>query len=643
MPEPQFNLRRGLGAALLASLCLLAPAAASANTITVDSTADPGAPGICTVRDAIIAANTNVAANGCTAGSGLDVVDASGIAGQITLTAALPNISTDIVVLGSGSDQLTITGADTYRPFNVITGATAAITDLTITHGFALFGGAISNTGTLTLNGVVVSNSKAQQTGSTNTFPEAGGIFNQGILHLILSSVIGNAAVATGSTNQNGPEGGGIYSQGTTSLDRSTVSGNQAMADAMGGATTNAIGGGILIAGGTTTIVQSTISGNSASATGGASSNSANGGGISGGNVPGLTLNIDRSTVTGNSVTAGSPVATAAGGGISADGTTFAMTSSTISGNSATSYANFRSGATTRTFKDSIIANPIGGGNCSAASTSQGYNIDSGTTCGFNQPTDQPSTDPLLGPLADNGGPTQTMLPQPNSPAIDKGQVTGETVDQRGLQRPWLFDITEPTNGDGSDIGAVEVEGPVPTGTTPASPNASGTPNVFGTVESGSTVQLFTGTSCGTQVGSGPASGFLSPGVAPSSAIPEGSTTFSVRSTYGTATSDCSPTTVDYTRLASPPSGGGGGGASPPDTSLSAKVRKPKHKATFTFASSDPSATFMCKLDKGAFAPCTSPVTIKKLRKGKHTFTVEAVNAAGPDPSPATFKFKLKL
>jgi large repetitive protein len=79
-----------------------------------------------------------------------------------------------------------------------------------------------------------------------------------------------------------------------------------------------------------------------------------------------------------------------------------------------------------------------------------------------------------------------------------------------------------------------------------------------------------------------------------------------------------------------------------PDTSLNARVRKRKHKATFTFGSSDPSATFMCKLDKRALAPCTSPVTFKKLRKGRHTFTVEAVNAAGADPSPATFSFKLK-
>ncbi len=54
-----------------------------------------------------------------------------------------------------------------------------------------------------------------------------------------------------------------------------------------------------------------------------------------------------------------------------------------------------------------------------------------------------------------------------------------------------------------------------------------------------------------------------------------------------------------------------------------------------------PVATFECKLDKGAFAPCTSPKTYK-VKPGKHTFSVEAVAAAGTDATPATFSFKVK-
>jgi len=64
--------------------------------------------------------------------------------------------------------------------------------------------------------------------------------------------------------------------------------------------------------------------------------------------------------------------------------------------------------------------------------------------------TGQAPIDPLLGPLADNGGPTQTHLPQPGSSALDAaGTAAGPASDQRGISRP---------QGAASDIGAVEVE-----------------------------------------------------------------------------------------------------------------------------------------------------------------------------------------
>jgi hypothetical protein len=55
----------------------------------------------------------------------------------------------------------------------------------------------------------------------------------------------------------------------------------------------------------------------------------------------------------------------------------------------------------------------------------------------------------------------------------------------------------------------------------------------------------------------------------------------------------------------------------------------PTSTATFTFGSSDPSATFECSVDGGAFAACTSPVAIGPLANGAHTFDVRARNAAG--------------
>jgi sugar lactone lactonase YvrE len=81
-------------------------------------------------------------------------------------------------------------------------------------------------------------------------------------------------------------------------------------------------------------------------------------------------------------------------------------------------------------------------------------------------------TDPRLGPLQDNGGPTRTHAPLPDSPAIDRGKNlflddcnAPVPFDQRGFPRPVRFNpaIPEPTGGDGSDIGAVELSGPAPT------------------------------------------------------------------------------------------------------------------------------------------------------------------------------------
>jgi hypothetical protein len=566
------------------------PAAASANTITIDSTADPGAPGICTLRDAIAAANSNSAQNGCTAGGGAsDVIDATGISGTITLAASLPTLTTNLDINGPGSGSLAVNGQDLYRPINDTGPATTvSISGLTITHALG-FGGAgiLNSTGTLTLTDVVVSQSHAISNSPSNQFAQGGGIDNNGgTLHLILSTVANNAAVANGGTNQNAPSGGGIWTNGTLTLDRSTVSGNQATADAATGNSSSASGGGISLQGGSLTATQSTISGNTASATGGATSNDAHGGGIAVATAAGVSLVLDRVTVAGNTATASGTSPSASVGGIRAAGTTGSVLdikSSTIATNSAPLYANLEFGGATQTVKNTIVSDPLGGGqNCSpGGAASQGYNIDSGTSCGFNQTGDQTNTgDPQLGPLLNKGGPTETMLPGPNSPALDKGQSSGETVDQRGLQRPWLFDVTEPTGGDGTDIGAVEVQGPVPTGTTPASPGASGTPNVFGTVDSGSLVQLFTGAACNTQVASGSVAAFRTPGLVPSTPVPEGTTTtFSVRSTYGSATSICSPTTIDYTRTATPPPSGGG--ATPPSTTPPTKKKcKKKKRAT---------------------------------------------------------------
>jgi len=79
---------------------------------------------------------------------------------------------------------------------------------------------------------------------------------------------------------------------------------------------------------------------------------------------------------------------------------------------------------------------------------------------------DQINTDPMLGPLQDNGGPTFTHALLPGSPAIDAGKNFGAaTTDQRGSGFVRTFDyasIANANGGDGTDIGAFEVQPPAP-------------------------------------------------------------------------------------------------------------------------------------------------------------------------------------
>lgn len=110
---------------------------------------------------------------------------------------------------------------------------------------------------------------------------------------------------------------------------------------------------------------------------------------------------------------------------------------------------------------DMILANE--GANCEGGVLSGDYNIVSDTSCGFTQPHDQQGMNPLLGPLASNGGPTPTHALLPGSPAIDAGScVAGVTTDQRGIARP---------QGATCDIGAYEYQyvAPSPAGRTGSS------------------------------------------------------------------------------------------------------------------------------------------------------------------------------
>jgi hypothetical protein len=133
----------------------------------------------------------------------------------------------------------------------------------------------------------------------------------------------------------------------------------------------------------------------------------------------------------------------------------------------------------TPSYQNTIFAAGSGAPNCAAAQqdsgpaplTSLGSNLSSDASCFLDLDTDSPSVDPMLGPLASNGGPTQTHLPQTGSPAIDHGFSNGLTNDQRGQPRPSqsLDPVQDavpiitparvnPAGGDGADIGAVEIQ-----------------------------------------------------------------------------------------------------------------------------------------------------------------------------------------
>jgi hypothetical protein len=476
---------RGVGAisALLAVLAAV-PAVAGAATITV-TTANDVSASQCTLRDAIIASNTNAANNACPAGEPDPVTDVIQFSlpgpSTITLGSALPVVFDQTAIVGPGEAQLTISGPGAFTILDFSGTAIASLSGVTITGGGGPEGAGIINEGALALDRVAVVGNVASEVGGPSAFPEGGGIRNGGgALTLSRSTVSGNSAIGSGAPGQNGPEGGGIYNNtGTLTIEESTISGNSAKAVAGVGGTTNAVGGGIENASGKLTLRRSTVSGNAVRASGSPSFNTAQGAGVFNGNAPTTTEVIEDSTITGNSATAIGSGANnqSQGGGVYSQGLAASpatIASSTIVGNGAVLGANLRN-AKVPTVSNTIIADPLGGGqNCDAPVQSAGFNLEDANSCGFTKPTDRPKTDPLLSPagLADNGGPTPTIALQLGSPAVNQGlSAPGEAIDQRGTTRPLLYPgipvVTPGSNG--ADIGAYELQVPVP----PAAPGSA--------------------------------------------------------------------------------------------------------------------------------------------------------------------------
>ena len=348
----------------------------------------------------------------------------------------------------------------------------AELTDVLIAGNTATRGGGVYNSGVITVTGGTVSSNTGSAVGggienrgtmtldtvdaNNNAAPDVGGIVNEGVLTLVHVTIDANQATAdmvggldnqvdsivaatnvTITNNTAVQTAGGIGNGGTVTLTNATVSNNSAFYEA----------GIYNTSGGQLTINSSTVSGNTGQ----------DGGGIGNGGNATLT-NV---TISGNTAS------TAAGGGIE-NGGAITLTNVTIDGNRAVQGGGIYSMSGSVQLKNSIVANSFAGGNCSGTITSNGNNLSSDNTCAsyFIAAGDLDNVDPLLGPLQDNGGATQTHALIAGSPAIDSGSNSGcPSADQRGLTRP------VDGNFDGTatcDIGAYEFGEPVPTATPTA-------------------------------------------------------------------------------------------------------------------------------------------------------------------------------
>jgi hypothetical protein len=275
--------------------------------------------------------------------------------------------------------------------------------------------------------------------------------------------IINNSIISGNLSGKGQTDGGGIYSSGTLEITNSTMDGNS-----VGGP-----GGGINNTG-NAIITSSTISGNFS---GGGSPGPQTGPGFGGGISNGGTLTISNSTISGNSVLT-TDQGPGSGGGIGNSGS-LQIANSTISGNSGTNGGAICNGAASLEIANSILnAGDVGENifNDGGTITSLGYNLSSDNGGGYlNGPGDQINTDPLLGPLQDNGGPTFTHELLTGSPAIDAGDpnfTPPPLYDQRG---PLFWRVSNSR----IDVGSFEVQAgttPSPTPTATLSPSPTPTP-----------------------------------------------------------------------------------------------------------------------------------------------------------------------
>ena len=310
-------------------------------------------------------------------------------------------------------------------------------------YGGALFSGSstvIVAQSSLSMN-KALAGSGSSVYGGISGEAQGGAIYNDGILHLVDTSVSRNEAVSGRYSSSNKPgKAGGLYNGGTAHVNRSTFDGNIAMGGE-GGVRFDPTSGGDGLGGGI-----------------------ANVGTLNGTNC---TLVLNRAQAGGTYFQGSRPIAfagTAAGGGIQSAAGTLRLVNVTLASNVVIQglYSPPPGGAsvangTGQVFSaNSLVAfgfvssNDVTTlhSNVSGTITDNGYNLCTDNSWAFTSGTSFSSTDPKLAPLDDYGGETRTMALLAGSPAIDA--VTGPEcppTDQRGFSRPF---------GPACDIGAFE-------------------------------------------------------------------------------------------------------------------------------------------------------------------------------------------
>ena len=435
---------------------------------------------------------------------------AAGLGGVITLGADLPVVTKSVDIQGPGRDKLAVNGAGKWQifTFDGPGTTTVSVSGLALTQGRSnrsfSNGGAISAIGeNVTLTGLDVNNSAL-----------SGGIFVSGGKLVVSDSLVrsnggdglgnSNASVTISSSKfqDNGFDGysqsggdstvsdsflvgngtrdssvggrGATFFGGSATFDRAVVTGNKlgGMSVSVGASSvtirrtliannTASLGGGVFISSGNVNIEAASIVNNVSRSDGGGVS-------FSNGSNGGSKLTIQNSTITGNAAQGdGGGVAYTAG----FSGSVLSIYNSTIAFNQANSTGKGGSGGGVSVdaglvvaLSSSIVArNTAAGlandvsGNATADSQYNLINVGSGLVDGAGNNRISEGLDPKLLPLADNGGPTQTLALAADSPAVDKGTANGFDTDQRGSGFARVV-------GAAADIGAFEL---VPTTVPP--------------------------------------------------------------------------------------------------------------------------------------------------------------------------------